>query len=221
MAPGRAVDLASGRDGFDQRVAGGDRNAGVGVGQRLLRRSLVWQRRLATTRLDFHAIVAKSPLDAVRLATAARPLPLAVARPVAGGASVAQMESGERGILPIDSSRDARNHRDPGRCRRQGCRKPRATPAGASPSARGSRRCGRRCTSARCAEAPNLPNSVLDSLVSSIIVEREQIGPNRYIADLGMLFDRARAGELLGVGGRSAAVGADAADPGDDQRRRR
>ena len=42
---------------------------------------------------------------------------------------------------------------------------------------------------------------MLDTLVSSIIVEREQIGPNRYIADLGILFDRARAGEMLGVAG--------------------
>ena len=50
-------------------------------------------------------------------------------------------------------------------------------------------------------EAPNPPDSVLDGMVSSIIVEREQIGPTRYIADLGILFDRARAGELLGVGG--------------------
>ena len=51
-------------------------------------------------------------------------------------------------------------------------------------------------------EAPNLPDSVLDGLVSSIIIEREQIGPNRYIADLGILFDRARAGEMLGVAGQ-------------------
>ncbi|MEO7815253.1 MAG: heavy-metal-associated domain-containing protein, partial [Sphingomicrobium sp.] len=49
--------------------------------------------------------------------------------------------------------------------------------------------------------APNLSDSVLNTLVSSIIVEREQIGPTRYIADLGILFDRARAGEMLGVAG--------------------
>ena len=46
-----------------------------------------------------------------------------------------------------------------------------------------------------------MPDSTLDELVSSIVVEREQIGPNRYIADLGILFDRARSAELLGVGG--------------------
>ncbi len=49
--------------------------------------------------------------------------------------------------------------------------------------------------------APGLPDSTLDSISGGIVVEREQIGPNRYIATLGILFDRARAGELLGVKG--------------------
>lgn len=42
-------------------------------------------------------------------------------------------------------------------------------------------------------------DGTLDQLVSSIVVENEQIGPTRYIARLGVLFDRARAGALLGV----------------------
>jgi hypothetical protein len=37
-------------------------------------------------------------------------------------------------------------------------------------------------------------------MVSSIVIENEQIGPTRYIARLGILFDRARAGQLLGTG---------------------
>lgn len=49
--------------------------------------------------------------------------------------------------------------------------------------------------------APGLPDSTLDSISGGIVVEREQIGPHRYIATLGVLFDRARAGELLGVKG--------------------
>ena len=53
----------------------------------------------------------------------------------------------------------------------------------------------------RSAQAPNLPDGTLDQIVSSINVEREQIGPNRYIADLGVLFDRARSAEFLGVEG--------------------
>jgi hypothetical protein len=47
-----------------------------------------------------------------------------------------------------------------------------------------------------------LPDSLLDSMVSAIEVQREQIGPNRYIARLTVLFDRARAGQALGVSGQ-------------------
>jgi len=53
----------------------------------------------------------------------------------------------------------------------------------------------------RSGAAPKLSDSALDGIVSAIVVEYEQIGPRRYIATLGVLFDRARAGELLGVSG--------------------
>lgn len=53
----------------------------------------------------------------------------------------------------------------------------------------------------RSGAAPKLSDSALDGIVSAIVVEDEQIGPRRYIATLGVLFDRARAGELLGVSG--------------------
>lgn len=48
-----------------------------------------------------------------------------------------------------------------------------------------------------------LPDNVLDSMVSAIEVQKEQIGPNRYIARLTILFDRARAGQALGVTGEA------------------
>lgn len=44
-----------------------------------------------------------------------------------------------------------------------------------------------------------LSDGALDQLVSGIVVEREQIGANRYIARLGVRFDRARAASILGV----------------------
>ncbi|ATY31418.1 hypothetical protein [Sphingomonas psychrotolerans] len=44
-----------------------------------------------------------------------------------------------------------------------------------------------------------LSDSALDALVTGIVVEREQIGPLRYIARLGVLFDRDKAGAILGV----------------------
>ena len=46
-----------------------------------------------------------------------------------------------------------------------------------------------------------LSDGALDAMVSAIVVEDEQIGPNRYVAQLGVIFDRARAGQILGVGG--------------------
>jgi hypothetical protein len=45
---------------------------------------------------------------------------------------------------------------------------------------------------------PKIPDSQIESMVSAIIVEQERLGPRRYIATLGVIFDRARAGGLLG-----------------------
>ena len=117
---------------------------------------------------------------------------------VGGGVVYAQMEAGERGILPLDSSgtleingihvdvgaKDAQSARLAGWriAQREGFKLLWAKSHGQPPS-----------------KAPSVSDTTLDDIVSSIIVQREQIGPNRYIADLGVLFDRARAGQLLGV----------------------
>lgn len=42
-------------------------------------------------------------------------------------------------------------------------------------------------------------DGTLDALVSGIVVENEEIGPTRYVAKLGVLFDRQRAASLLGI----------------------
>lgn len=44
-----------------------------------------------------------------------------------------------------------------------------------------------------------LSDSALDAMVTGIVIEQEQIGPTRYVARLGVLFDRGKAGALLGV----------------------
>src|SRR3546814_20941687 len=59
-----------------------------------------------------------------------------------------------------------------------------------------------RMTGKPVSASPSLSDSTLDGLVSGIVVEKEQIGSTRYIARLGVLFDRARAGQLLGVQGQ-------------------
>ena len=116
------------------------------------------------------------------------------------GGLYAQLESGERGILPLDSSGtlEVTNiHVDVGAKDAQSARY-----AGWRIAQRkGFKALWASIHKRPVSEAPNLPDSTLDGLVSSIIVDREQIGPNRYIADLGILFDRARSAQLLGVGG--------------------
>ncbi|HEX4693734.1 heavy-metal-associated domain-containing protein [Sphingomonas sp.] len=47
-------------------------------------------------------------------------------------------------------------------------------------------------------------DSTLDSMVTGIVIQNEQIGPNRYIAKLGVLFSRAKIGGMLGIGGEDA-----------------
>lgn len=119
-----------------------------------------------------------------------------------GGTLVAQMESGERGILPIDSSGTLEiggikvdvGGKDANSARYAGWR---------IAQREGFRALWAKTNNRPVSEAPNLSDSTLDGLVSSIVVEQEQIGPNRYIATLGVLFDRARAGELLGVPGQA------------------
>ncbi|MGE4321708.1 MAG: heavy-metal-associated domain-containing protein [Sphingobium sp.] len=49
--------------------------------------------------------------------------------------------------------------------------------------------------------APGLSDSQLEAMVSGIEIDYEQVGPSRYVATLGVLFDRARTGQLLGVRG--------------------
>lgn len=136
---------------------------------------------------------------------ARRPFWIAVIAVLVGlglsGTLLAQMEAGDRGILPIDSSGTLEItgiHVD-------------VTAADAQSARFGAWRIAQRQgfkalwakTQHRpINEAPNLPDSTLDGLVSSIVVEREQIGPNRYIADVGILFDRARSAALLGMGGQ-------------------
>jgi hypothetical protein len=116
------------------------------------------------------------------------------------GVLYAQLESGDRGIPPIDSSGTLEVtgiHVDVGAADPQSAR---------YTGWRIAQRLGFKALYAKMHnvpmnQAPNLPDPTLDDIVSSITVEREQIGPNRYIADLGILFDRARAAQYLGVEG--------------------
>ncbi|QYJ08596.1 heavy-metal-associated domain-containing protein [Qipengyuania flava] len=52
-------------------------------------------------------------------------------------------------------------------------------------------------------DGPSLSDSQIEGLVSAIVIEREQLGPRRYIATLGVVFDRQRASRYLGSAGEA------------------
>ncbi|HKR24137.1 MAG TPA: heavy-metal-associated domain-containing protein, partial [Allosphingosinicella sp.] len=125
---------------------------------------------------------------------------LALMLAVGGGILYAQLEGSERGIPPVDSASNfevlgvevdvAAANADAARV--EGWRRAQAL---------GWQLLWSRTHNRPPAQAPRLPESVLSGIVSGIIIEQEQIGPTRYIARLGVLFDRARTGQLLGVSG--------------------
>ncbi len=118
----------------------------------------------------------------------------------AGGVLYAQLETNDRGILPLDSSNTLEIggiHVDVGAADAETARY-----AGWRIAQRqGFKALWAKTHGVPIAQAPNLPDSALDQIVSSINVEREQIGPKRYIADLGVQFDRGRAAPFLGMDG--------------------
>ncbi|TKD52240.1 heavy-metal-associated domain-containing protein [Sphingomonas baiyangensis] len=123
------------------------------------------------------------------------PAGLALASLAVAGLALAQVD-GSRGAAPIDSS---------GSFEVSGVFVDVA--AGSADAARQggwrlAQRKGWSMLSQRLTGRPgSLSDSALDSIVTGIVVENEQIGPKRYVARLGVLFDRGRAGEILGVAG--------------------
>jgi hypothetical protein len=119
-----------------------------------------------------------------------------------GGAGLvyAQLEGADRGIPPIDSSSNLEVDGilvDVG-----GDNANEARLAGWRIAQRlGWKKLWARTTGRPENQAPNLNDSVLNDIISGIVVEEEQVGPQRYVARLGLLFDRARTGEMLGLSG--------------------
>ena len=126
------------------------------------------------------------------------PLILLIAALCTGAIVYAQIEGGDRGVAPIDTSSsfevsgiDVDVYAKSAQAARLG-------------GWRLAQRKGWEALWAKThggARGPMLSDSALDSIVAGIVVDKEQVGPNRYVATLGVLFDRARTGEILGVGG--------------------
>lgn len=110
------------------------------------------------------------------------------------GAVMAQIEGGDRGVAAVDSSNDYEVGS--------------VDVDVSGPTAEAARRAGWREAQRKAwvqlsrrlgGGGALLPDGTLDSLVTAIVVGNEQIGPTRYIARLGVLFDRARTAGLLGI----------------------
>lgn len=54
-------------------------------------------------------------------------------------------------------------------------------------------------------KGPAMSEGQIEGMVSAIVIEHEQIGPHRYVAKLGVVFDRERAGQFLVTGEGSTA----------------
>lgn len=48
---------------------------------------------------------------------------------------------------------------------------------------------------------PDMPVEAIDAMVSSVVIGQEQVGPRRYIATLGVIFDKGKAGQFVGGSG--------------------
>lgn len=127
-----------------------------------------------------------------------RPL-LALAAPVllalgvvAGGSLLAQV-GGDRGIMPVASTTDIE------------VRGIEVNVTG--DNAEDARRKGYEEAQRKAWErigGPAISDSQLQGMVGAILIESEQIGPRRYVARLGVIFDRSRAGGALGGAGGAA-----------------
>lgn len=114
---------------------------------------------------------------------------LAVALVAIGPARLIAQVEGERGILPVATSSDIEI-------------------AGITVNTTGDTGWEARLEGWKVAQkqawakagGPAMADGVIESMVSAVVIEREQIGPRRYIATLTIVFDRARAGQYIGGG---------------------
>jgi hypothetical protein len=149
--------------------------------------------------LDFHDQLAKRRL--VKFFRRRAPfLLIAGALALAGGGALyAQLEGAERGVPPIDSSSTLEvtgikvdtHGKTSEDARLEGWRQAQRL---------GWKALWAKSTGRPASQAPDLTDAVLNTLVAGIVIEQELIGPHRYIAELGILFDRSRAGQMLGGG---------------------
>ena len=113
---------------------------------------------------------------------------LAVLAVLAGQALIAQVE-GDRGIAPVATSNDI-------------------SVGGIEVNVQGDNSKDARYKGWKLAQRQgwvklggdaSISDADLENMVSAMVIEHEQLGPRRYIATLGVVFDRAKAGPRLGT----------------------
>ncbi len=113
------------------------------------------------------------------------------------GLAVAQIEGSDRGVPPIDSSANYEvggvavdvSAKTADQARSFGWR---------LAQRRAWKQLWAKVNGRPIGEAPDMADGALDAMVAGIEVEDEQIGAHRYIAHLGVLFDRSRSAQALG-----------------------
>ena len=189
-------------DCLDQSIARLDRDTRlfIGVGGVVLARFVTHVFRLTHSRLDFQQPFGKRrpvfPMIQTLSLTPALRRTAVLAAVLAGlcalGVVVWAQVGGERGIAPIASSSDIEV---------MGIEVDVRAESGSAAREQAWEEAQRKAW-ARL-DGPSLSDSQIAGLVSAIVIERERLGPKRYIATLGVVFDRQRASRYLGAAGEA------------------
>ena len=189
-------------DCLDQSIARFDRDTRlfIGVGGGVLARFVTHVFRLTHSRLDFQQPFGKRrpvfPMIQTLSLTPALRRSAVLAAVLAGlcalGVVVWAQVGGERGIAPIASSSDIEV---------MGIEVDVRAESGSAAREQAWEEAQRKAW-ARL-DGPSLSDSQIAGLVSAIVIERERLGPKRYIATLGVVFDRQRASRYLGAAGEA------------------
>ncbi len=117
---------------------------------------------------------------------AALALALGLALLLAGPARLLAQLEGERGIQPVATSSDIQ----------VGGIEVETTGKDANEARMNGWKLAQRMAWAKL-KGPGMADGQIEGMVSAVVIEHEQIGPKRYVAKLGVVFDRERAGQFL------------------------
>ncbi|KMS60424.1 hypothetical protein V474_01720 [Novosphingobium barchaimii LL02] len=113
----------------------------------------------------------------------------ALALCVVGGVRLAAQIEGDRGIAPLANSEDIQVN---------GIQVDVTGKTGAEARLAGWKQAEKEAW--KKLGGPDMPTESIDAMVSSVVIGHEQVGPRRYMATLGVIFDKAKAGQYVGSG---------------------